>query len=234
MLEFRPDTTTAIGRLSGESFSWANDGTTLVLSNDNETHRIKTVQSIGAERLAIAEYFVDGDLALVSGQYISQADPVEPGLVASLIDTSTTFWQAGLNVWPVTTHSADGLILPEFLFGYQFGNTTDSSRVFGHAAGDLSCSGTTTGCFILEGLPVWEWSASDRMISRVRDDGSTIRTRIWEILSYAPGGRAVVLESAVWQFSSSPTRFVIPPRINTLELLDLNDYPTELLNSPDF
>ena len=233
LLEFGA-TTTVVGRLSGESFSWANDGTTLVLSNANETHRIKTVQSIGAERLAIAEYFIDDELALVSGQYISLADPIEPGLLADLIATSTTFWQAGLNIWPTTTHGPDGLILPEFLFGYRFDTATDSGRVFGNGAGDLACAGTTTGCFVLESLPIWEWSVTDRLISRIRDDGATVRNRVWEILSYSPGGRAVVLESAVWQFSSGSTRFVIPPRINTLELLDLNDYPAELSNSPDF
>jgi len=234
LLEFRSDATTAMGRLSGESFSWENDGNTLVLRSGDEMHRIKTLRTIGAERLALAEYFIDGELALVSGQYIGLADPVETSLVADLIDTNTTFWQAGLNIWPATTHGPDGLVLPEFLFGYQFTSTTESSRVFGHAAGDLSCSGTITGCFILEGGPIWEWSVADRLVTRIRDDGSTIRNRGWEILSYVPGGRAVVLESAVWQFSGSPTRFVIPPRINTLELLDLSSYPEELLNSQDF
>ena len=234
LLEFRSDATTTAGRLSGESFGWENDGNQLILRSGGEMHRIKTLQTIGAERLALAEYFIDGELALVSGQYISLADPVEPSLVDDLIDTNTTFWQAGLNIWPATTHGADGLVLPEFLFGYQFSDATDSRRVFGHAAGDLSCAGTATGCFIREGGPIWEWSVSERLITRVRDDGATIRNRVWEILSYAPGGRAVVLESAVWQFTGSPTRFVIPPRINTLELLELGSYEDELLNSPDF
>lgn len=234
LLQFQGDGTTTAGRLSGESFSWTNDGQTLVLSSPGETHRIKTLRSIGAERLALAEYFINGNLALVSGQYITLADSVETSLVADLIDTNTRFWQAGLNIWPATTHGPDGLVLPEFLFGYQFTTDSDSTRIFGHAAGDLSCSGSTTGCFIVEGAPTWDWSVSDRLISRIRDDGATIRNRVWEILSYSPGGRAIVLESAVWQFNTSATRFVIPPRINTLELFELGDYPAELLNSPDF
>lgn len=234
LLNFQADATTTVGRLSGESFNWTNDGTTLVLSSGQETHRIKTLRSLGAERLALAQYFINGELALVSGQYITQADPVEPGLVADLLDTNTRFWQAGLNIWPATTHGENGLVLPEFLFGYQFTTASVSTRIFGHGAGDLSCSGTTTGCIIVEGAPTWDWSVADRLVSRIRDDGSTIRNRVWEILSYTPGGRAIVLESAVWQFSTSPTRFVIPPRINTLELLELNDYPAELLNSPGF
>ena len=104
----------------------------------------------------------------------------------------------------------------------------------GHAAGDPNCSGTSVGCITKEGTPLWDWSVDSNLITRSRDFAGTLRTRIWEVLSYTPGGRAIVLESAVWKTGTSPARFVIPPRINTLEEFDLNLLPAELSNSPDF
>ena len=233
-LTFNGNGTTSVGRLSNESFSWANSGTTLVLTSGNEQHRIKTIESAGAQKLALAEYFINGQLALVSGQLIAQADATGSALASDLVNVDPITWQAGLNIWQADRYQANGVIKPEWVFGYQFPNAAEAGRVNGFAAGDLNCSGVTIGCFTKESSPLWDWSVSGDLITRSRDFANTLRTRIWEVLSYTPGGRAVVLESAVWKTGSSPARFVIPPRINTLEELDLNVLPAELANSPGF
>ena len=233
-LRFNAGGSTSVGRLSNESFSWSNSGNTLVLNAGSEQHRIKTIQSVGAQKLALAEYFVGGQLALVSGQLIAQADTSGSALAADLVNVDPITWQAGLNIWQADRFQANGVVKPEWVFGYQFPNTTQAGRVTGHAAGDLNCSGVTVGCITKEGTPLWDWSVSGDLITRSRDFAGTLRTRTWEVLSYPSGGRAVVLESAVWQTGSNPPRFVIPPRINTLEELDLNQLPAELSNSPDF
>lgn len=235
-LTFNANGTTSIGRLSNESFSWSNSGSTLVLNAGNEQHRIKTIASQGAQKLALAEYYVGGQLSLVSGQLIAKADAGNNGdaLVGDLVNVDPHTWQAGLNIWQADRHQANGVVKPEWVFGYQFPNLTKAGRVTGYAAGDPNCAGTTIGCFAKEGTPLWDWSASGNLITRSRDFGGTLRTRIWEVLSYTTGGRAVVLESAVWKTGTNPARFVIPPRINTLEALDLGELPAELGNSPDF
>ena len=233
-LRFNANGTTSLGRLSNESFSWSNSGNTLVLNSGNEQHRIKTIASIGAQKLALAEYFVGGSLALVSGQLIAQADSSGPTLAGDLLNVDPITWQAGLNIWQADRYQANGQIKPEWVFGYQFPNNAEAGRVMGHAAGDPNCSGTSVGCITKEGTPLWDWSVDGNLITRSRDFAGTLRTRIWEVLSYTPDGRAIVLESAVWKTGTSPARFVIPPRINTLEEFDLNLLPAELSNSPDF
>jgi|GEM_PF-2266135 len=233
-LTFNSNGTTSVGRLSNESFSWTNSGTTLVLSSGNEQHRIKSIESAGAQKLALAEYFINGQLALVSGQLIAQADSSGSALAGDLVNVDPITWQAGLNIWQADRYQANGVVKPEWVFGYQFPNAVQAGRVNGYAAGDLNCAGQTIGCFTKESSPLWDWSVSGDLITRSRDHANTLRTRIWEVLSYTPGGRAVVLESAVWKTGTAPARFVIPPRINTLEELDLNLLPPELSNSPGF
>lgn len=233
-LTFNANGTTSIGRLSNESFAWSNSGSTLVLSAGNEQHRIKTIASIGAQKLALAEYYIGGQLSLVSGQLIAQADNTGTALAADLANVDPISWQAGLNIWQADRHQSNGVVKPEWVFGYQFPNASMAGRVNGYAAGDPNCSGTTTGCFAKEGTPLWDLSAAGNMITRSRDFAGTLRTRVWEVLSYTAGGRAVVLESAVWKTGTNPARFVIPPRINTLEELDLGLLPAELANSSGF
>ena len=233
-LTFNANGTTSVGRLSNESFSWSNSGSTLVLSAGNEQHRIKSIGSIGAQHLALAEYYINGQLSLVSGQLIAQADNTGTALAADLINVDPISWQAGLNIWQAERYQANGVIKPEWGFGYQFPSATLAGRVTGYAAGDPNCAGSTVGCFAKEGTPLWDLTSSGNMITRSRDFSGTLRTRAWEVLSYTPGGRAVVLESAVWKTGSNAARFVIPPRINTLEELDLNLLPAELANSSGF
>ncbi len=236
-LTFNGNGTTSVGRLSNESFSWSNSGTTLVLDAGNEQHRIKTIANEGAQKLALAEYFINGQLAHVSGQLIAQADnsgAAASVLASDFVNVDPITWQAGLNIWQADRFQANGVVKPEWIFGYQFPNSSLAGRVTGHAAGDLNCSGVTVGCIVKESSGLWDWSVSGDLITRSRLFAGTLRTRIWEVLSYPSGGRAVVLESAVWQTGSSAPRFVIPPRINTLEELDLNLLPIELSNSPDF
>jgi len=233
-LTFNSNGTTSVGRLSNESFSWTNSGSTLVLTSGNEQHRIKTIASAGAQKLALAEYFVNGQLELVSGQLIAQADSSGSALAGDLVNVDPITWQAGLNIWQADRYQANGVVKPEWIFGYQFPNAAQAGRVTGYAAGDLNCAGVTVGCITKESSPLWDWSVSGDLITRSRDYANTLRTRTWEVLSYTPGGRAIVLESAVWKTGSNPARFVIPPRINTLEELDLNLLPPELANSPQF
>lgn len=233
-LTFNANGSTSVGALSNESFQWSNSGSTLVLNAGNEQHRIKSIASIGAQHVALAEYFVNGALALVSGQLIAQADASGAALAADLINVDPITWQAGLNIWQADRYQANGIIKPEWGFGYQFPNATMAGRVTGFAAGDPNCVGTTTGCFQKEGTPLWDFSANGNMITRARDFAGTLRIRTWEVLSYTQGGRAIVLESAVWQTGTNAPRFVIPPRINTLEEFDLNLLPAELANSSGF
>jgi len=233
-LTFNANGSTSVGRLSNEFFTWANSGSTLVLNAGNEQHRIKSIGSIGAQHLALAEYYINGVLALVSGQLIAQADNSGSALAGDLINVDPITWQAGLNIWQADRYRSNGIIKPEWGFGYQFPNAIMAGRVTGFAAGDPNCAGTTTGCFAKEGTPLWDFSSNGNMITRARDFAGTLRTRTWEVLSYTPGGRAIVLESAVWQTGTNDPRFVIPPRINTLEEFDLNLLPAELANSSGF
>ena len=232
-LDFQANGTTAPGRLSDATFAWNNSNGTLVLTGGNEQHRIRSLKTLGAQSLALAEYFVNGALTHVSGQLIAKSDASGAALAAELVDVDPVIWKAGLKIWQADRYQANGVVRPEFVLGYQFVDSQSAGRVFGYSAGQHQCSGSTVGCFEKEGTPLWSWSATGNMIVRSRDHAGTLRTRTWEVLSYTDD-HAIVLESAVWKIGANDARFVIPPRINTIERFDLNQLPSELANSSGF
>ena len=232
-LDFQANGTTAPGRLSDATFAWNNSNGTLILTDGSEQHRIRALKTLGAQSLALAEYFVNGALTHVSGQLIAKSDASGAALAAELVDVDPIIWKAGLKTWQADRYQANGVVRPEFVLGYQFVDSQLAGRLFGYGAGQHQCAGNTVGCFEKEGTPLWNWSATGDMIVRSRDHAGTLRTRTWEVLSYTDD-RAVILESAVWKTGSNDARFVIPPRINTIERFDLNQLPAELANSSGF
>ncbi len=237
-LELLADGTTTPGRLSQRSFNWVNEGNTLVLSDGDERHEITTIALVGDERQALIEYSVANELVLLTGLRVALGDNTGDTLAADfpedLSATTPSIWQAGINTWREAAYAADGRLLVSEVFGYRFPTTTTSNRVFGMLASDFACPTELADCFTTDAdFFTWSWSSEGNLISRSVAQGSTTRTRVWEVLSYEVGGRAVVLESAVWTFGDGTSSFVITPRLNTLELLDLGTYPEELANSPD-
>ena len=236
-LELLADGTTAPGRLSGRSFSWANDGTSLVLEDGDERHRVTTLALRGDERQAIVEYFDGGELVLVSGLRIALGDnadfPFTTDLLAHPPASNLPYWQAGISSWRAAAEAADGRLLISEIFGYVFPDATTSFRVFGSPAELQACNDATLGCFGGGSAQPWNWVGDGNLITQSRETNFSSRVRTWEVLSYQPGGLAVVVESAVWTFNGGEPEIAITPRINTLELLDLGDYPAELANSPD-
>lgn len=236
-LELLADGTTAPGRLSGRSFSWSNEGTSLVLEDGDERHRITTLALLGAERQAIVEYFDAGELLLSSAVRVALGDNSGSTLAADLLvdpqASTLAVWHAGINSWRSVSAAADGRLLVSEIFGYVFPDTTTSFRVFGSSAGLQRCPDDTIGCFTGGPTQIWDWVSDGNLITRSLTSGPFFRARTWEVLSYQPAGLAVLVESAVWTFDGDEPEFRIPPRITTLELIDLGVYPAELANSPE-
>lgn len=232
-LTLMPDGSTSIGRLSAESLSWSNDNNTLVLTSGDEQYRYTTTDFQNGERIALVEVSRGGTVLLIGGRPIALADASGSNLAGDLITTDSTYWQAGVGLFAQTEFGDVGPHNPDRVFGYQFPDSTTSTRVFNFGLGDSRCVDETTVCFTKEFTP-WVWSSNDNFIVRDQSVGNQTRLRTWEVFSYTPGGDAVVLESEVIASDSFDNRFLITPRLNKLRRQDLSSWPEELANSPDF
>lgn len=231
------DGTTTPGRLSGRRFHWSNEGASLILESGTERHRITTVLQLGAERQALVEYVANGELVLIAGKRIALGDGTGFTLPGDLIDVAPTgsldYWQPGINTWPAAARAADGRLLLANVFGYIFPDVTTAFQIIGNPAGSTNCNDSDTGCFTGGSNRMWNWLADGNETIQTLQTSTIDSTRRWEVLSYQPGGLAVLVESAVESYAGSDPQLTIPPRINTLTQLNLDFYPTELANSPD-
>ena len=236
-VELLPDGTTTPGRLSGQSFDWSIDGVSVVFEDGDARHRITTLAQVGDERQAIVEYTDGGFLVLLSAVRVALGDATDSTLAADLLPGPQVgdlqIWQDGINSWPAAAVGTDGRLLLQEIFGYVFPSSTTSFLVFGNPPAQQACPIPTVGCFSGGPQQLWDWSSNGNLITRSLVTSALTRVRTWEVLSYQVGGQAVVVESAVWTFAGADPEFVVTPRINTLELLDLGLYPAELANSPD-
>lgn len=231
LLMFEATGTTNAGLYSGQTYSWSNAGNTLVLTSGDEEYRFTTWSTLGNEQVALIEYRVGGDLQLVFSYPIGKLDSTGDTLGPALMTSGTEIWQAGLNLAFTEAYLPSGLIRPGQVFGYNFPTAADAGRIFGNDPESGECADDTLGCFSLD--PTWTWQVTGNVIQRSRDAITTFRTRTWHVLSYT-GDRAVVLEAEIWSFGDSAPEFLLPPRLNTLEKIDLNQWPAELANSSGF
>jgi len=231
LLVFNADGSAGSGIYSNSSFSWTNAGQTLVLTTGNVEHRFTSWQVEGAQRAALVEYRVGGDLLLVTSLPMAKLEASADTLAAALPTSGTQVWQAGINTSFTNAYLPSGLIRPDAVFGYSFQTATDSDRIIGYGAGSGICPDDTQSCFGRD--TGYTWQANGNVITRSRSNGSSDRTRTWHVLSYT-GGTAIVLEAEVAAFGGGDPEFLIPPRLNLLEQIDLVSWPAELANSPDF
>ncbi len=235
IVTLQADGTTTPGRLSNQVFNWENQGQSLVLSAGDESYRYTTIDTLNGQRSALVEYTRDGELLLVESKLIARIDGTGSTLAADLVQGDTEIWQAGINTWWQERFREDGLIRADLVFGYQFNNDATAIRALGETPEFSSCPSDTTGCFLnITGPVLWSWTSTDNVITRRLVSPTLDRTRTWEVLSYTPGGVAVIFEYAIWTFDQRSPEFVILPRLNSLRLIDLQDWQEEFANSPDF
>ena len=232
-LTLMPNGSTSTGRLSAESLSWSNQNNTLVLTSGDEEYRYTTTDLQNGKHIALVQVSRGGNVLLIGGRTIALADTTGSTLAGDLLTTGTNYWQAGVGLFAQSEFDENGLQLANRVFGYQFTDNTTSNRVFNRRVGDSACDDQTLVCFIKE-LTTWSWSSDDNFIIRNFDVESQTRRRIWEVLSYTPGGDAVVLESEIIASDTFEPQFLIVPRLNSLRLQDLSSWPDELANSDGF
>jgi len=235
LVTLQADGTTTPGRLSNQNFNWENQDQSLVLTTANESYRYTTIEVLNGQRVALVEYSRDGERLFVESRLIARGDSTGSTLASDLVQGETEIWQAGIGRWGSEQFNDNGLIRYDRVFGYQFYNDATAIRALGRTPEFNQCEGETTGCFRnISGQVPWDWSSAGNVITRTRLTETYDRTRTWEVLSYTPGGVAVILEYAIWEFDGDDPEFVIPPRLNSLRLIDLQDWPEEFANSPDF
>ena len=218
------DGTTSPGLLSGVAYNWrptANRG--LRLSAPGVNYLYKPLASVGDTEFWLVTIVRNGEPLVRQAQWAARVGQGGASLANDLPQELPTYWQAGLTLSDADQWLEDGRIEFASIFGYPFRGDGISTRVFTSPYPDcLGLNGDP--CYFLD--IDWFWSATGTRIVRTQDNGSFLRERQWEVLRYTPGGRAVVLEFAVADFSGTglPEWFIFP-RLNTLQLYSLDEWP---------
>lgn len=226
---------TSDGVLSQRGFAWSVTTDGLVLDSGAERYTHTPIETDGSNYLALTTYSVNGEVQLRGAGWIARSDGMGATLVDDLVQPIPLYWQAGINLWRAASNGEDGRLLPSQVFGYSLAEDSSSFRIF--SGSDNCLADEFDPCFQAENeIFDWSWSAAGDTI--VRDlnlpEFFPIRSRTWTVLRYQPGGRATVFEWAVWERPTVPASFVIRPRLNTLELVDLSTWPEQWADADGF
>ncbi|MEL7448978.1 MAG: hypothetical protein AAFN78_07195 [Pseudomonadota bacterium] len=223
--------TTSDGLLSKLSFTWAATADGFVFERGGERYTYTPIKSTdGSIYIALVTYSVDGDVVLRSAQWIAHSDGTGGALAADLGRPLPYFWQSGHRDWMSLAYETDGQLSPLSVAGYSFNGNGTAVRIIspgiynydGDCVTDDSVACFSTGF----GSSYHGWSGTGNTL--FVDDYSNVFLTVshtWTVLSYQPGGRAVILEHATSSYYYST--FYILPHIITMEVLDLSDWPEE-------
>jgi hypothetical protein len=220
---------TSTGTAGAGSYAWSVAADGLVLESGDERYVYTPIETDGYVYFGLVSHYTDDRLDLRYAQWMARADGTGSELAGDLVQDLPLYWQAGLSAGAQSQFRDDGLLDLIWVFGYTFHADGTNERVVADTTGTC-LEVDTASCFRRDGS-LWSTTIDDDTIVRDRQT-SYNETRTWKVLSYAPGGRAVVLE---WQrsdfFLDGSWELTIPPRLNMLELTDLRDWPEEYAHS---
>ncbi|MEL7447803.1 MAG: dockerin type I domain-containing protein [Pseudomonadota bacterium] len=226
---------TSAGLIGQESYAWSATADGLVLDDGSERYTYVPIETDGALYFALVTYTVNGVVELRSGQWIALGDGTGSTMIGDLVTPIPEYWQSGINLWIAEFYDESGQQLPSQVFGYSLANDGTSFRIFG--GGENCLNDEFDPCFVSEAEfgSIWNWSAvGDTIVRNLTIPGLFNRERTWTVLRYEPGGRATVFEWGVWQFLPDPWYFAIPPRLTSLEVKALSDWPEEWADAQGF
>ncbi len=226
---------TSQGVLSGLSFQWSADAEGLTLESADERYQIKPIDNDGRMMFALITQWVDGEIKFRTAEWVARGDGLGDQLVADLPQTLPRYWQGGVGTYLAAHSDSDGELLSSSVFGYSFEENGMSDRVF---SDPLQCEEESfelyCGAIFDPDDREWAWTHDGGTI--VRESESSERLRTWEIVSYQPGGRAILLESETYRPNNQGEfEVLIYPRLNSIELRDLSEWPEEwAASAPNF
>lgn len=223
------DGTTSPGMIGDRTFAWLASQEGIVLDAGNERYVYTPMQASGGLYSALVSLIVDGEVALRQIGLMTRADESGAAFPDDLVQELPLYWQGGINTETASSYRDDGLLQINSVFGYTFAADGTNEKIVGSPFGAACLGDDAVACFTRES----SLFTTEIVGTRIVRDGQTLQqTRTWEVLSYAPGGRAIVLE---WQIDNfvwvGEWELWISPRLNTLELMDLGIWGPELEDS---
>lgn len=128
---------------------------------------------------------------------MTRADESGAALGDDLVQELPLYWQAGLNMEGARSYRDDGLLDVRWVFGYTFAEDGTNAKIVGSPFGAACLGDDAVPCFTRDSS-VFTTEISGTRI--VRANQTFPQTRTWEVLSYVPGGRTIVLEWEVDDF----------------------------------
>jgi hypothetical protein len=209
--------TTAPGTLSQQIYQWSSSAEGLTLQSGSDSWTFTPISTDGDLYFGLVTHRLNGSIVFRSAQWLAQANGNIAPVANDLVQAPPLFWSTGLAKSAASNYLPDGRLDPSLVFGYQFLDGAQMSRVYNHGSDDdplLSREST---------LWLWSTSASDIVLERIIT--GNLRHRRWLVLNYTQGGRAVLLERDFIQLDPEPWDVLIGPRLNTIEVQDLSTWP---------
>jgi len=238
LLRLNEDGSTGGPTAEGNEYSWNFDNNSLVLVDGADRVQITPIAESGYAYLVSVSYFLSNELQYKHTEYIapqtsSAANLANDFVLPAADSSSTPVWLYGNNFLSFGSFDIDGNLKSYDVSGYIFNASGQLIRVHHQSPGSGVCDDDTQNCFYVEPI-LYEVIANGAQITRISQNSLTYREREWNVLDYQAEEGAWLLEmeylhSETGGVIENPEYF-IPPRLNYIELSNLNEWP-ELSNS---
>ena len=213
---------TVLTFFTGTVFNWSFDEGKIILTNDHDRLEYTPYYQFNNEWLTMIEHYQGEQLIDVYVDKIAQFDDTYSTFTDNLITELPMAYFSNFNSYRSSDWQG-GLLKPELLFGFQFNG--DGTVIQGiRADQDLSVD-DGENLFFTGNTTDWNWSVSGReVVLNNINDSYNFYERYFDVLSVDPLGRVLILEYEIYDyFGIRETR--IPPRLNTLTLENLEQWP---------
>ncbi|TRY34011.1 Ig-like domain-containing protein [Aliiglaciecola sp. M165] len=223
------DDGSAAGQFSGGQFVSSISEGVITLSSDSERFEFTPFISNGIEYSAQVRYFQNNRLVSIYTAKMAKFDESNDLQASSLTGDLPFVYTTLINADDGQNWDGDLLDL-DYIFSFHLRDNFTMRRVFSTGFAE-----STELQYFTQDSMDWSWSQTGNNIVYEfnRFEGQSLRQREWHIVTVDENGRIYVVEHDAQLSSTDPsnpdapynTLFVIQPRLQMLERINLSDYP---------
>ncbi|MDO6617634.1 thrombospondin type 3 repeat-containing protein [Shewanella sp. 6_MG-2023] len=219
---------------SGDTYTWSLQNSVLTLSSDIDSFVITPVIEVNKAFVANVEQYESGHLVRVFNSQLAKFDNSFNQFTDAIVTTLPNIWLSNINLTSIDKWDGD---IPIFdsVWGYKF---FDDGSFYRGITADYDENSDPTFSFGQK----WNYSINyNHVVTSYKQGTFSSRERHWEVLSVDADGKALVFEYSYWGWDNNQDGTIsadeiknhISPRLNSMLLLDLRQYPEVWDSLPD-
>ncbi|MDO6617632.1 thrombospondin type 3 repeat-containing protein [Shewanella sp. 6_MG-2023] len=219
---------------SGNDYTWSILNGELTLTSGDSRFVIKPVLQVNKAYLANVEQYENGNLVRVFNGQLAKFDNSFSEFTDKIVTELPNVWLSGMNLSSLEAWDGDK---PSFDYGWGYKFLDDGTFYRGISA-DYEFSDTFSFG------QKWNYTINEHdVVTSIEENYYQLsyRERHWEVLSVDDEGKALVFEYSYRSYdynddgiiSSDEVQNFIPPRLNSMVLLDLTLFPEAWDSLPD-